>query len=96
VTIRHLVISYDVTDDRRRERLSRFLRGYAERVQKSVFEGVVPERVVERLRGGITKTIDHGGDSVRLYTLCRRCREATEVIGTGVYIAHDEDADVLL
>jgi CRISPR-associated protein Cas2 len=96
VTGRHLVVSYDVTDDRRRERLARFLRGFVDRVQKSVFEGAVPEPRVEPLRRGTVKLIDHDEDSVRVYNLCRRCREATEVIGTGVYVGREGEDDVVL
>ncbi len=96
MTARHLVVSYDVTDDRRRARLAELLRDYVDRVQKSVFEGPVAEARVERLRRGVTDLIDHAEDSVRVYTLCRRCREATEAIGTAVRVAWDEPGDVVL
>ncbi|HWP34537.1 MAG TPA: CRISPR-associated endonuclease Cas2 [Thermodesulfobacteriota bacterium] len=89
--MRHMVVSYDVTDDRKRARLARFLLGYCERVQKSVFEGEVAERRLEGLRRGLGRLIDQKVDSVRLYTLCARCRLATEVIGTGVYVERPED-----
>lgn len=90
-----MVVSYDVCNDRARARLARFLAGYADRVQKSVFEGKVPERRLEGLRGGIQRIIDLEEDSVRLYTLCPRCQSATEVIGTGVYI-EGEERDVVV
>jgi CRISPR-associated protein Cas2 len=87
---RHMVVSYDVCDDRRRARLARVLRGYVDRVQKSVFEGEIPDRRLESLREEIQHSIDQGEDSVRLYTLCERCQGATEIIGTGVYVEGDE------
>jgi len=92
---RHMVVSYDVCDDRRRARLARFLRGYADRVQKSVFEGEVPERRVQALRDGVCEYIDQAEDSVRFYTLCDRCQAATEIAGTGVYIEGEGD-DVVI
>ena len=40
------VASYDVSDDRRRDRVARVLSGYGERVQRSVFEiWLEPEEV---------------------------------------------------
>jgi CRISPR-associated protein Cas2 len=92
--VRHLVISYDVVSDRKRARLAKFLRNLAERVQKSVFEGEVDEGRVETMKRGIEKIIDREEDSVRIYTLCARCRPATEIIGTGVFIEEESD-DVL-
>jgi CRISPR-associated protein Cas2 len=95
MTTRHLVVSYDVTDDRQRTKLAKFLLGYCDRVQKSVFEGKVAERRLESLRRGVARLIDRRVDSVRLYTLCQRCQAATEVVGTGVYV-EEEGADVIL
>ncbi|MBI2528934.1 MAG: CRISPR-associated endonuclease Cas2 [Candidatus Rokubacteria bacterium] len=92
---RHLVISYDVTDDRIRARLAKRLRGYVDRVQKSVFEGPVEEGRLEDLRAGIRQAIDQEADSVRVYSLCARCQGATEIIGTGVYVEREE-GDVIV
>lgn len=96
MTARHLVVSYDVTDDRRRTRLAAFLLDYMDRVQKSVFEGPVPEPRAETLRRGVMGMIEHMEDSVRVYNLCRRCREATEIIGTTARVAWDTDGDLVL
>lgn len=95
MTFRHLVVSYDVVDDRKRFRLARFLRGYLDRVQKSVFEGMIPDRLLETLRRGIGETVDREEDSVRIYKLCERCKASVEIIGTGVYIDR-EDKDVVV
>jgi CRISPR-associated protein Cas2 len=80
------VVAYDVSENRRRTRLARKLRGFLERVQKSVFEGEMDERRLESLRRSIECELDHGCDSARVYHLCSRCRAAVEVIGTGVYV----------
>ncbi len=93
--MRYLVVSYDIVDDQVRAKLARFLRGYLDHVQKSVFEGPIEERFVERLRRGIEKLIQREQDSVRIYTLCARCRPATEVIGVGKYVPEGE-GDVVL
>jgi CRISPR-associated protein Cas2 len=91
----HLVVSYDVVDDYKRARLAKFLKGYLDHVQKSVFEGDIQEWRLEQLHNGIRERIDPRVDSVRVYTLCLRCRGVTEIIGTGVYVERDDD-DILL
>jgi len=95
MNLRHLLVSYDVVDNRKRLRLSKYLKGQMERVQKSVFEGIIPDRRLEALKGGIESRINRDEDSVRIYILCERCVSSVEVIGTGVYIER-EDEDVLV
>ncbi len=46
------------------------------------------------MRAGIAERVDQRLDSVRIYELCRRCIEAVEVIGLGIY-AGDPDEDVV-
>lgn len=91
----YVIVAYDIVSDRVRRRLHRALHGFIVHVQKSVFEGEVPERRYPELLAVINKTIDHGTDTVRVYHLCARCRPATEVIGTGIFV-EPEDADVIL
>lgn len=91
----HIVVAYDVVDDHNRAKLAKFLKGYLDHVQKSVFEGEIAERRLEGLRAGILERIDARVDSVRIYGLCARCRGVTEVIGTGVYVEREE-GDFLL
>lgn len=92
---RHLVVSYDVTDDRARARLAKYLLGFFDRVQKSVFEGELDEDKRATLKAAVARLIDQEQDSVRFYTLCTRCQAATEIIGTGTYVERDE-GDVIL
>ncbi len=95
MTFRHILVSYDVVHNLRRARLAKYLKGYLERVQKSVFEGEVADAKLETLRRGIEKRIDRDEDSVRIYTLCQRCISGVEIIGTGVFIER-ADEDVLV
>lgn len=95
MNFRHVLVSYDVVDDRKRLQLAKFLKGHLERVQKSVFEGVIPDRRLEVLRRGIERRINRDEDSVRIYSLCERCVSSVEIVGTGVYIER-QDEDVLV
>jgi CRISPR-associated protein Cas2 len=85
----HLVVCYDIVDDRRRARLFKQLKGFLVPVQKSVFEGVLADRRYPALIRTIKANIDEGIDTVRVYHLCRGCVPLTELFGTSRAI--DED-----
>jgi CRISPR-associated protein Cas2 len=87
----YVVVAYDVVLDRRRTRLAKRLKGFLQRVQKSVFEGEIAEERLEELRSVIWNEIDPTEDSVRIYHLCLRCIPMTEIIGQGVYLGPEED-----
>lgn len=91
----HLVVAYDIPEDARRTRLAKFLLGYLDRVQKSVFEGEIAEKRVEAMRAGIETIIDQAEDSVRIYHLCAGCVPAVLVIGQGRYVESPE-SDVII
>ncbi|RMF71111.1 MAG: CRISPR-associated endonuclease Cas2 [Acidobacteria bacterium] len=91
----HAVVAYDVVDDARRNRLCRLLKTRLEHVQKSVFEGEVPERALLRLKAAISRIIDAEQDTVRIYRLCGRCVPMTEILGCGTWVEPpDEDVFV--
>ncbi len=86
----HIVVSYDVTSDRRRRRIQRALAEWLEHVQKSVFEGeLAGPREYEAMVETLEALIDPKLDSVRIYRICARCRPAIELIGTGRSIEPD-------
>ena len=84
------VISYDISDNRRRQRLAKLLLDYGHRVQKSVFEADLDDRRFLHLKREIEKIIDWELDSVRYYPICRRCQGNVLVSGWGV-LREDED-----
>lgn len=56
------VIAYDISDDRRRERVARVLLQYGERIQKSVFMAYLDPELQSELKralGAILRTSDH-------------------------------------
>lgn len=76
-------IAYDVADDNRRAKVARLLYGVANRVQKSVFEGYLDEATFERVVRKLANLLDPQTDSVRLYRLCKTCRNQITVLGRG-------------
>lgn len=79
--IQHL-ISYDISDNKRRRRLSKGLEGIGCRVQESVFETYMSlaeiMRIVEGLRHNI---VPLEGDSLRVYRVCASCSQFFIKIG---------------
>jgi CRISPR-associated protein Cas2 len=82
----YLVLCYDVVSDRRRTRLYGKLKGFLRPVQKSVFEGELPDRRYQDLKDVIENIIDQRVDTVRVYHLCKGCRPLADIIGTGTII----------
>ena len=61
-----VVICYDIQNNKRRTRFSKFLEHYAVRVQKSVFEAELSQKKYNELLEGIDKFM-LADDSVRVY-----------------------------
>lgn len=78
------VITYDIPEDRLRERVARWLERYGERVQYSVFEVYLTPQEWKRVRSQLAEWIATSeGGSIRVYRLCRACRQQVEVMGEG-------------
>ncbi len=78
----HLVISYDIQNDRRRTKIHDMLKNYGERIQYSVFECNLSRKEYQELRRKLEPLIDvEETDSIRFYRLCGECRKKAEHIG---------------
>ncbi len=76
-----VVISYDISDDKRLRRVAKELLRWGKRVQKSVFEASLKESDFLKLKKRLKKLIKSDEDSVRFYFLCKSCRENIEFMG---------------
>jgi CRISPR-associated protein Cas2 len=77
----YLVISYDISDDKRRTKIHKALTSYGQWMQFSLFECHLSEAEYARLRNRLNKLIKPERDSVRFYSLCECCRGKVERIG---------------
>ena len=68
---------YDISNDKRRKKISDLLEGYGRRVNYSVFEIELSERKREKLLFEIElkKLLDKKYDSFRFYHMCKNCVE---------------------
>ena len=64
-----ILIIYDITDNKRRNRMAKFLEGYGVRVQKSAFEAHLTKRRYVAMLRRAEKIIDYETDSLRTYLL---------------------------
>ncbi|HIK56243.1 MAG TPA: CRISPR-associated endonuclease Cas2 [Synechococcales cyanobacterium M55_K2018_004] len=77
----YFVISYDVTDDKRRTKIHKVLKSYGQWMQYSVFECELTETQYAKLRSRLSTLIKPQHDSIRFYSLCRSCHHKIERIG---------------
>lgn len=80
---RLVLVSYDISSDKKRTRIYKILSFYGEPVQKSVFECLFRTSTgYKRLREEISNVELDDGDSVRFYTLGSIDSVKREVLGT--------------
>jgi CRISPR-associated protein Cas2 len=77
-----IVVSYDISNDRRRTKVMKALRDFGSHVQYSVFECRLEKRQIQQLKQRLALLID-SKVSVRIYYLCKDDVARTEFLGRG-------------
>ena len=77
-----IVVSYDISDDRKRTKVMKILRDFGTHVQYSVFECRLSKRQISQMKR-LLKTEIESTDSIRIYFLCRDDIDRTEFLGRG-------------
>lgn len=73
------VVAYDISSDRRRNKLADMLENFGHRIQFSIFECDLDEQRAEILLDELRKfSIDD--DQIRVYILCQSCLNRSAVI----------------
>jgi CRISPR-associated protein Cas2 len=78
----YVVISYDISDDRTRNKVANLLMDYGKRVQYSVFECRVDAKTLEKIIA-LLMPFAEGNDSIRVYQLCESCVRNVILLGKG-------------
>ncbi|MEA3415506.1 MAG: CRISPR-associated endonuclease Cas2 [Thermodesulfobacteriota bacterium] len=78
-----VVVAYDISNDKRRNKVAKCLQGYGERVNFSVFECILKAGSFARMKKELKELVKHKEDNIRIYLLCKDCIKKTEVIGGG-------------
>lgn len=83
---RHYVVTYDISDDRRRNEVFKTLHGYGNHAQFSVFFCELSDTELVQLRGKLRAAINHRDDQVLIVDLglaARPLDSSLEVVGRG-------------
>jgi CRISPR-associated protein Cas2 len=78
----YFLLSYDVTKNRSRKKVSELLEELGVRVQKSVFECDISKSQLVMLMQKTEELIDTSSDSVIFYQICKNCIAKRDVVGT--------------
>lgn len=76
-----ILVTYDITNDKRRTKLHNALLNYGTPVQYSVFECLLDEKSEKQMRQAVRRIIRPRKDNVRFYTLCNTCLRKVETTG---------------
>lgn len=85
-----VLVIYDIIDNNKRVRFSKFLESYGVRIQKSAFEAYIPQKLYEKLIKEIPKRISNE-DNVRVY----KVHENNEILQFGVVIDYEKDDTII-
>ncbi|MHC1595435.1 MAG: CRISPR-associated endonuclease Cas2 [Candidatus Syntropharchaeales archaeon] len=76
----YVLISYDISDDKKRTRVAGLLKDHGKRVQYSVFECHLDADRLNDLVVGLDRFAE-GDDSIRIYPICRSCLKRAVILG---------------
>jgi CRISPR-associated protein Cas2 len=88
------MVSYDIVDDKIRNKVMKFLKDYGTRVQYSVFECDINEEQFNKMKKGVEELIDKKRDRVRYYPICKACLKRVVISGWGE-IKEDEGFEII-
>jgi CRISPR-associated protein Cas2 len=83
MTRQFLVVSYDISDDKRRRKVMQALEDFGSRVQYSVFECRLSPAEVEKLKKRLKPYVREAADSIRFYFIGADDVGRTVIFGGG-------------
>lgn len=76
------VISYDLSNNRLRNKIAKELKNYGQRVQYSVFECRISKKQMEQLYEKLVPIMQKEQEgNIRIYQLCANCEARIKTIG---------------
>lgn len=88
------VVSYDISEDKRRNKVFKLLKDYGQWVQFSVFEVECDEKEWLQLEFRLISLLRQG-DSLCVYTLCKSCNQRTFYQGDLRYRLEEQNNPIL-
>lgn len=78
-------IAYDIVDDKRRNKLHKFLKQYGLNVQKSIFQCVLSKDILNELIVKMREFMDEKEDKLYVYPVCEKCLNSALSDGNGLF-----------
>lgn len=76
-----MLITYDIADSRRLQRIAKIMLDYGLRVQRSIFETDISPAKFQELRDRTEAAMDVMEDGVKYFPLCKQCNYLWYVAG---------------
>ncbi len=86
-----VIVSFDISNNKRRRLVNKVLLTYGNRILKSVFHLEIHENQYLPMKFAIGDIVEEKEDSIRFYWVCGKCINKIETIGNGGN--HDLDID---
>jgi CRISPR-associated protein Cas2 len=87
----NMIVAYDISDERRLQRVAKVMLDYGVRVQKSIFEITASNTVFLVMKRRVEEIIVAEADGVKYFPLCERCAGSVEIIGQGQFTDTDRE-----
>jgi len=85
-----IIVSYDIIDDKKRDKICNILKDYCKRLQYSVFECDLTEKLFEQMIKKLKTHINEGEDSLIIIHLCEACKKKIMFIGVRKSLKEDD------
>lgn len=89
------VICYDITDDKRRNKVVKIMESYGRRAQYSVFECDITDRQQMTIQAKLAEVIDEDEDDVRFYPLNEADIQRVRTLGIDARLNFLDDATII-
>jgi CRISPR-associated protein Cas2 len=87
----YYIISYDICDSKRLNKIAKIMVNYCERVLYSVFEGELTHKQKIELQQKVSKIMMPEEDSIIYFRLCSQCVNKIKSAGKRIPIMTDDD-----
>ena len=75
------IVAYDITDSHRLKKVAVLCKDYGIRIQYSIFQFDLNERLTQGFINELQQVIDHGSDKVMIIPVCAACRKSIKMLG---------------
>jgi len=79
--LKHILVSYDISDPYRLGRIGKAMKDYGQRVLKSVFECYIDDATLKEMKSKMEGLMEIETDSVRYYFICEKCIKEVAAYG---------------